>query len=247
MPNDQHKPGLFARADWTFVNVVVGVLVGLALIALGVATIFVMVWLDQRDRGSTNNGLPTPIPVVKTNDYTPSPTPTVIIVGQPSPQPSIHPPTPSIQEPPKSGTTQLTMATNNDIGKSKANNFYEITLENASASTNPVHLDICNFGVPSGQKAIVVRFAIRLSPPPRTNEEILRLGYTQTTDFVLVDNRGKTANPTCQVTGIVLSGSGRAVSRTLAYLISADSEHVSFRFQKSGAGQPIVFDLSALN
>ena len=74
----------------------------------------------------------------------------------------------------------------------------------------------------------------------------MRLGYTQTTDFVLVDERNRTVDPTCPVTGIVLSATGRAVSRTLAYLVSANSQHVSFRFQKSGAGQPIVFDLSGL-
>jgi len=181
---------------------------------------------------------------------TPKAEPTGLSLSSPvSVRQSVYPSTnpPPIQEPTQSRGTEPRRAPDNDIGKSKANDFYEITLENASASSNPVHLDICNFNVPSGQKAILVRFAIRLSPPPRTNEEILRLGYTQTTDFILTDDRGRRVDPECLVTGMVLSGSGRAVNRTLAYLIPAGSQHMSFRFQKSGAGQPIVFDLSGLD
>ena len=149
------------------------------------------------------------------------------------------------KELPRPQPTQVSRAIENDVGKSKTNDYYEIILENAWASSAPVHLDICNFSVPSGQKAILVRFSIRRSSESQTNEELLRLGYTQTTDFVLVNDQNRRLDPSCLVNGIVLGGD-RPVTRTLAYLVPATSQHLSFRFQKSGGGQPIVFDLAGL-
>jgi len=74
----------------------------------------------------------------------------------------------------------------------------------------------------------------------------MRFGYTQTTDFVVVDDQNRRIEPSCGLWGIVL-GEDRPVTRTISYLVPADSQHVMFRFQKSGGGDPIVFDLSGLN
>lgn len=169
--------------------------------------------------------------------------------SQPSPlngRTSVLPTVSPTQEPARQVDTVSTRPVDNDVGKSKTNAYYEVTVENAWISSAPVRLDICSFNVSSGQKAILVRFAIRRSSLPRTNEEMLRLGYTQTTDFVLLDDQNRRLDPECQVNGIVL-GEDRPVTRTLAYLVPAGSQHVSFRSQKSGGGQPIVFDLSGLN
>lgn len=73
MGNDQDKTGLLSKPVWTFINVVVAVVVGVATIAVGVAAIFVSLWIAQHAK--TNDGLPTPTPL-RTYATTPSLAPT---------------------------------------------------------------------------------------------------------------------------------------------------------------------------
>jgi hypothetical protein len=207
------------------------------------------------------------IPTVESKSPESSPTPTT---RNPSPPPTkepsdsprstpviTQPPSagPAIQEPIQSRVTEQKRAIDNDIGKVKVNDFYEITVENAWASKDRVSFGICNFNVPSEQKAILVRFTIRLLTPPRTYEESQRLANPHTTDFILMDDQNIRLDPRCQGNGtadIYLNSflnrnSGNASTLTLAYLVPSGSEHLSFRFQKSGVGRPIVFDLSGVD
>ena len=243
---------------WTTVpgclTAIAGVIGALAAIITCVYTIGALSQLNSTSEGRSK---PTPVsttaaPVSNAGAAAvnnPSPTGNAGPIGFPQASPSVHSSplsSPSPTESPRPQATQVSRAIENDVGKSKTNDYYEIILENAWASSAPVHLDICNFSVPTGQKAILVRFSIRRSSQPRTNEEVLRLGYTQTTDFVLVSDQNRRLDPSCLVNGIVLGSGDSPVTRTLAYLVPATSQSLSFRFQKSGGGQPIVFDLAGL-
>ena len=194
--------------------------------------------VDAGAESSRHSRTPAPSP-------TPTGAPTQVIVAA---SPTLAPPstrfTPVVEDSPKPPPARAPARIENDVGRSKSNAYYEITVENAWISSRPG--DVCSSSIRTGERAIVVRFAIRRSSPSRTAEESMRFGYTQTTDFVVVDDQNRRIEPSCGLWGIVL-GEDRPVTRTISYLVPADSQHVMFRFQKSGGGDPIVFDLSGLN
>lgn len=249
MPKSQDERGetnrfsqLLTHQVWTFVGVVVAVV-----------AIFVSVWIARRQTpANTNNRSPLPTPLVRSDDRTPSPTPREIPASLPnaSAQPSIHPSAPSsanlpVQEPPRSGTAQPTKVIDNDIGKSKKNGFYEITVENAWISTDRVRFEGCYVDLASGQKAILVRFAIMaVNFRTRSAEEQFHFGAVKPSDFVLVDDWNKRVDAACQNFPIFVRET--ANTKTLIYLVRTDSRRLTFKFQKVGAGEAITFDLSDL-
>ena len=196
---------------------------------------------------------PTPTP---TPAATPTPTPT------PTRTPTPGPPTPSPDSPvsptpippsqkidssaelrPRSVATPHRTNVNNDIGETKRNEFYEITIENAWTSTDRVRSGNCNFPVPAGQKALFVRFAVTLSPTKSLpGRQLFSLGSLKSTDFIVIDDGNRRIDSACAYSSLLVGENARTT--TLAYLIS--SELVTFRFQKSGGGDPIVFNLSGV-
>jgi hypothetical protein len=256
-------------ADTFFSEHRVGCVVGIACtVIFGIAGILASALSSSDFRIAI--GLQNPDPSPDRGAATPSPSPSATITPTPEPpSPSTEPtnfpqPSPSTRPsaspsviPPstESSATERSRAPANDIGKGKANDFYEITVENAWASKDQVSFGICNFNVPSEQQAILVRLTIRLLTPPRTYEEAQRLANPQITDFILMDGQNRRLDPRCQGNGnpniylnsFLNSNTGNASTLTLAYLVPSGSEHLSFRFQKSGGGRPIVFDLSGVN
>jgi hypothetical protein len=198
----------------------------------------------------------------------PTPTPTPIATPTPTrtptltPTPTLGPPTPSPDSPvrptpippsqttdspaelrPRSVATPQRTNVNNDIGETKRNEFYEITIENAWTSTDRVRSGNCNFPVPAGQKALFVRFAVTLSPTKSlAGGKLFSLGSVKSTDFIVIDDGNRKLDSACAYSVLLVGENARTT--TLAYLIS--SEFVTFRFQKSGGGDPIVFNLSGV-
>jgi len=192
----------------------------------------------------------------------PTPTPTPIATPTPTLTPTLGPPTPSPDSPvrptsippsqttdspaelrPRSVATPQRTKVNNDIGETKRNEFYEITIENAWTSTDRVRSGNCNFPVPAGQKALFVRFAVTLSPTKSlAGGKLFSLGSVKSTDFIVIDDGNRKLDSACAYSVLLVGENARTT--TLAYLIS--SEFVTFRFQKSGGGDPIVFNLSGV-
>jgi hypothetical protein len=121
-----------------------------------------------------------------------------------------------------------------------------MTLLNAWISTGQIRSENCIFNVPSGVKAVLVSFALRQSPSRTLSAaEFMRVGSVRTSDFVVVDEQNRRVDTACQTAGFIIGQN--AILRTLGYLVPAASQHLSLRFQKAGAGDPIVFDLTDLN
>lgn len=74
------------------------------------------------------------------------------------------------------------------------------------------------------------------------------LPNTRTEDFLLIDDSGRRIDTTC--------GDGRFYPQsftgekqktiTLVYTVRRESQHLTFRFQRVGFGDAIVFDISGL-
>lgn len=130
----------------------------------------------------------------------------------------------------------------NDIGKSRANGFFEITIENAWVSTKAGPLELCGYRASDEQRAVFVRFTIRAL------SDSLPDPASRTEDFLLIDDSGRRIETTC--------GDGRFYSHsftgekqktiTLVYTVRREPQHLIFRFQRVGSGDAITFDLSGL-
>jgi hypothetical protein len=229
---------------------------------LGVVVAVVALWFTlPQAPTNTNSPPPTITPVVNPNDSKPTPTPSASPPPERSPSPQPSPSLPQPSSPPASSiaspinTERPRIVSNqpsnidNDIGKSKKNDFYEITVENARTSTDRVRFDTCNFDVPPGQKAVLVRFGISWSPSKSVSaEEQFHLSAVKSSDFLLVDDRNRRIDTACQYAVLLLNIMARtATTRTLAYLVRSDATTLTFRFQKAGGGEAITFDLSGLD
>lgn len=127
----------------------------------------------------------------------------------------------------------------NDIGKSRGNGFFEITIENAWVSAKSGSFEFCGYRVFDEQKAVFVRFTIRALSDSLPN--------TRTEDFIIIDS-GRRIDTTC--------GDGRFYPQsftgekqktiTLVYTVRRESKRLTFRFQRVGYGDAIAFDLSGL-
>jgi hypothetical protein len=133
-----------------------------------------------------------------------------------------------------------------DIGKTKSNGPYELTIENAKILHTSGQQDFCVYRIASGQKGLSVRFTIEahdLSVPSINNQG--------DTDFLVVDAMNNRFERTCGDGRYFNVSYGDADPRpktiTLVYVIPSDSEGVIFRFQHTGKGQPVTFDLSGLH
>ena len=128
----------------------------------------------------------------------------------------------------------------NDIGKSRGNGSFEITIENAWVSRKSGSFNFCGYRASEEQRALFVRFTIRALSESLPN--------TRTEDFLLVDNRGRRIETTC--------GDGRFYPHsftgekqktiTLVYIVPRDFQHLTFRFQRVGYGDAIAFDLGGI-
>jgi hypothetical protein len=180
----------------------------------------------------------------------PSPTPKTESVKSPVPsaagQTSVAPSeSPTVQQSGKPDGRPSRRALENDIGKSKKNGFYEITVESAWTSTNPVRAECSNVDIPTGQKVVFVRFAIMfVNFGSRSGYENFHLSSVKPSEFVLVDDLNRRVDPVCQNFPILVQE--MANTKTLIYLVPMDSRRLTFRFQKVGAGEALTFDLSDL-
>jgi hypothetical protein len=77
----------------------------------------------------------------------------------------------------------------NDIGKSRSNGFFEITIENAWVSTKSGSFEFCGYRTSEEQRAVFVRFTIRALSDSLPN--------TRTEDFHLIDDSGGRIDTTC--------------------------------------------------
>jgi hypothetical protein len=234
-----------------------GVLVAIVFGVLGLA---VTLWLALRQptnvnaNVNSNSHASANLAVTNSNDLrsmTPSPKPSEPPRRQ-SPEPT--PPRSSVsnlQSPERPRTVESDEYTpvDNDIGKQKNNDFFEVTVENARISTDRIGFDNCRLQVPAGQKAVLIRFSIRWAPSKSlTGPEQFALGRVTSTDFVLIDDRNRRVDTACPYAVFLISQVGRSANtRTLAYLVNVDTHRLMFRFQKAGGGQPITFDISGLN
>ena len=121
-----------------------------------------------------------------------------------------------------------------EIGETKSNGSYEITLENAKTLDSSQQRNLCGSNVQS-QTAVLVRFTIRtLNPyvPAYTRKK-------GDTDFLILDDEGRRFERVC---GDGWYGGGpRTVE--LVYALPMKPGKLRFRFQNVGHGDAMTFAL----
>ncbi|HSE15694.1 MAG TPA: serine protease [Pyrinomonadaceae bacterium] len=121
----------------------------------------------------------------------------------------------------------------NDIGQTKSNGFYEVTLENVTTDHSGQHPSC--FEIQPYERALVVRFTIKAvsnSVSPYTRKE-------NDTDFLVVDEQGRRFERKC---GNGWYGSG-ARTITMVYALPESSREFKFRFQNPGHGDALTFSI----
>jgi Trypsin-like peptidase domain len=121
----------------------------------------------------------------------------------------------------------------NEIGQTKSNGFYEVTLENVTTDPSGQHPSC--FEIQSDERTLVVRFTIRAvsnSVSPYTRKE-------NDTDFLMVDQQGRRFERKC---GNGWYGSG-ARTITMVYALPKNSRELNFRFQNPGHGDALTFSI----
>ena len=236
---------------WTFIGVVVAVVFGIAGL-----------WLTLRQQSpNTTDHPPTNTTLLNVNDRKATPTPTLIAAtnltptdkGTPAPtnlptdvQESPSPTatrTPLIIQPSPSGTPQVPYEPG-DIGETKDNGYYELTLENAKVSYTSKNCFSGFVDVSSDQKMVAVTFSIRalsLQVPSISTSQDVRAYYLldpQQRRFEMSCGDGRYFNVSLNS----FEGKPKAKTLTVEFLVPRNAQKLRFRFS-SGTGNPLVFNL----
>ena len=191
-------------------------------------------------------------PITETRTEFPNPTP--------MPKPSTSTPTTSAQtnaavgvESRQRPTSQKPEETNSgdqrpydagDIGRTKDNGYYELTLENVSVSYNPKNCFKGFVDVSNDQKMVAVKFYIKAS-----NLEVPSIATTQdVTTYYMLDPEQRRFEMSCgdgryfNVSIDSFQGKPKGRALTVEFVVPRNTHQLKFRFNPQ-VGSPIVFNL----
>jgi hypothetical protein len=187
---------------------------------------------------------------------TDSPGPVIVISAHPSPNPSPRPtPIPSPSPPPGSpspGPINVNQNTRivlppyepGDMGRTRNNGYYELTLDNTKASYSPKNCFSGFVEVQNDQELVAVTFSLRalsLQVPSIATTQDVHAYYIlgpEQRNYEMICGDGRYFNVELNS----FQGKPKAKTLTVEFLVPRSAHNLRFRFNP-GVGNPILFDL----